>query len=88
MYIDYLQELQEIKDTHLFVYPITVDNRVHNSQNDIVGLIVIECNTNKEYIIGITHPETYQQTLDYSFFKDRVVYCYNKSLFKYKKLIK
>lgn len=86
MYVDTIQNLQNIQDTHLFVYPITEDHRLHNSQNNIIGLIIIECNTQKTHIIGITHPETHKQVFDYTILKDKIVYCYNKNLFIYKNI--
>jgi hypothetical protein len=86
VYIDNVLKLQDIQDHNLFVYPVTNDSRLHNSQNNIIGLIIIECGSQKVHIVGTTHPETHKQVFDYSIFKDKTIYCYNKNLLRYKQI--
>lgn len=83
MIVDNIQNLEEIENDSVFLYPILRDDRLHKHHNPIVGFVIIDTATKKPYTISNGHPEGLYNSDDLSFLKDKKVYCYNMVAFKY-----
>lgn len=83
MIIDSIQQLEHFNYKSAFLYPIVRDGRLHNSQNPIVGFVVVDLDTRKCITISNGHPEGVFNTSDLSFLKDSKVYCYNTAALRY-----
>jgi hypothetical protein len=83
MIIDNIQQLEHFDYELAFLYPITKDRRLHNSQNSIVGFVIINLDTRKCITISNGHPEGVFNSGDLSFLKNSKVYCYNTAILRY-----
>ena len=83
MIIDDIQQLQNYNYSSVFLYPIVKDSRLHNSQNSIIGFVIVDLDSRKCITISNGHPEGVYNTNDLSFLKNSVVYCYNTAAMKY-----
>ncbi len=83
MIIDSIQQLKDFNYHSVFLYPIVRDSRLHNSQNSIIGFVVVDLDSRNCITISNGHPEGVFHTNDLSFLANSQVYCYNTAAFRY-----
>lgn len=83
MIIDDIQQLPNLQNRSVFLYPILLDDRVHKHHNKVVGFVIIDVITKEIYTISNNHPEGVYNSNDLSFLKDSTVYCFDTTVLMY-----
>jgi hypothetical protein len=83
MIIDNLQQIIDINCRTICLYPVFKDERLHSVANSIIGLTLIDCDTEKTYTLPINHAESSNKFNNLDFLKGKKVYCYNVSALRY-----
>lgn len=83
MIIDNIQQLPNLQNKAVFLYPILVDDRVHKQHNKVVGFVIIDVETKEIYTISNGHPEGVHNSNNLDMLKDSIVYCFDTTIIKY-----
>ena len=83
MIVDNIQQIQNLKNKSVFLYPIKKDDRLHRCNNPIIGFVVIDTHSKEAYTISNGHADGILNTSNLDFLKDCKVYCYDVLSFKY-----
>lgn len=70
-------------DNQYFIIPFGYDNRLHNKENSLCAIVLVDCETEECYTIAIDHPDQIFQKKDIAEILQKNCILYNKSLFYY-----
>ena len=83
MIVDTKQQLTQLHNKSVFLYPVLLDTRLHKHNNSIIAFILIDVTTKEVFTVSNTHPEGIFNVNDLEFLNDCNVYCYDTIAFKY-----
>ncbi len=83
MIVDNKQQLANLHNKTVFLYPILLDARLHKHNNSIIAYIIIDVITKEVFTVSVAHPEGIFNVNNLDYLNGCEVHCYDLTAFKY-----